>query len=203
MSTLCDTTCGGAATLPTAYDDNCAPERRIYGANYFVLITCDTILDITDSVAVAAAIVAGDVAISPKGRLIKGTTDQEIIENAYGCGEDIIGTLTTNYTFTTYNTTGCDSADDYVYWGNIFDNYQSFRIVTVDCCGHITYDATNNGTANPGFVFSITTFPNFVEGEGGLGLWEFGFSITHTASLDVYYDAVKTPLVLAELGISI
>lgn len=203
MSSLCDTACGGAATLPTAYDDNCAPERRRSGASYFVLITCDTVLDITDDTAVAAAIVAGDVAISPKGKLEKNGTDQEVIDDAYGCGQKIIGGLTTNYTFTTYNSAGCESVDDYTYWNSIFSNYQSFRMIPVDCCGFLHYNATDNATANPGFEFSITSFPDFVSGEADLGQWEIGFAIDHIDPIDVYYDAVQTPLVLAELGISV
>lgn len=214
MSTLCDTTCGGAAAIPTPYDDACAPERRQHGANYFILARCDVKIDMEDggiaagdgsatAYNVAGAVAAGVLEISPKGKLIKGSAEVETIENAYGCGQSIPGAITIPFTYETYNTTGCESAADYLYWKNLFDDYQSFRVMWVDCCGFLHYNATDNSTANPGYEFSVTTPPEFIEGDANLGKWNFAFEITGTELFDTYYDAVNTPLILAELGISV
>lgn len=193
MGNLCDTTCGGTGVLPTPYDANCVVNTRKSGANFFFLIKCDTALNLTDGQAVVAALQAGTIVRSPRGKLVRGKAETKRIEDAFGCGEGIGVGLETSFDYSTY-LASCDSTVDDDYWKNVNDNYPKYRFFWADCCGKIYYDA---GSDNPGFSMDLLENFTFGDGEQGAGQWTGKVKIKHNKDIPVMYD----PVVASALGI--
>lgn len=197
MATVCANTCGDATVLPGRYDLNCAVKTAKIGAEHFFKIKCNEVLDITDATAVAAAILSGVLQASPRGNIVKGRGDEDVIEDAFGCGEDINVSTETTLDYTTYMAE-CDNVDDNNYWGDINDQKGTYNILYVDCCGKIWADYTSE---NPGFKTSVSTSFEWVPGDSGLGIWEGQFTLTNPdgKSIRPFYDEA----VVSALGISI
>lgn len=195
MATLCDVTCGAASVPPVRYDADCSVESRKIGAEHFFLVKCDAEINITDPIAVDAAILAGDIVISPRGKLTTTRGDQDIIEDAFGCGDDIVLNRKKVINYETYQAK-CDDVTDDTYWADVNDNINSYRIGYVDCCGKIFYDV---GAANPGFKINLQETFEFVDGENGYGIWQGSFEIETTQSIIPLYDLA----VVTALGVSI
>lgn len=196
MASLCSTACAGVSNPPAAYDAACTIETRRYGSNYFCLVKCDETVDITLAANVNTAVTAGIIALSPLGKLIVQPEEQTVIESATGCGQDIAVGSTTDITFETYQTDGCDGITDFTYWYDLRENYLKYRIFWVDCCGIIFYD---EGASNPGYAFTMPKLPTWEEGEEGYGKWSMTFQISHTSGFGVLLDDTVTD----ELGISV
>lgn len=195
MATLCDTTCGAAAAAPTPYDASCVVTTRKIGAEHFFLIPCDESLDMNDAAAVAAAVSAGTIQKSPRGKITRNRGDQQKIEDAFGCGDDIILNRTQLLAYSTY-LASCNTVDDDTYWAAVNDGFLAFRMFWVDCCGKIYID---QGADNPGFKINLTETFEFVEGESNYGQWTGGFEIETSSSIIPIYDLT----VVSALGVSI
>jgi hypothetical protein len=144
---------------------------RDYGANHFAIIKCDyQFTDITDVAEWEAAVVSGDVAISPPGQLTSPAPTQTVAE-IEGCRREIVGNIEHIFDFSTEQTG--DSLEDYDYFKDIFTNSAGYRIVFFHCDGRIVMedeyvDQASGGVPDvtglsPGFEFSVSVVPHIVE----------------------------------------
>lgn len=196
MASLCDTTCGAAAVAPAAYDADCELITAKAGAEYFFVLPCDETLDLSDSVAVAAAITANTIRKSPRGKLIVSRGDETIIEDAFGCGDPINVGYSLNISFETYQAENANNLDD-TYWAAINDDHQTLRFFWVTCSGKIYYDA---GATNPGFKVALSQRFLPEAGEQNFVKWTGELRISDlTSSIIPLYDVA----VLNALGVSI
>lgn len=170
MSFLCSTTCGTLPTVPASYF-GCVDNMREFGSNHFALIKCDyQFTDITDVAEWEAAVVSGDVQISPPGRLIAQSPTQTVAE-IEGCRREVPGDIQHVWDFTTEQV--ADDLADYAYWKEVFQNSAGYRIVFLHCDGRIVmedlYVEQANGGApdvtgvSPGFTFSVPVVPHIIE----------------------------------------
>lgn len=199
LSLLCSTNCGSSSDVPQSYDNFCDDEFREYGANQFILAKCDyqftDIMDVTTEWP--AAMAADSVRVSPRGKLVVGEPTVNTFE-IEGCGREIVGEVEYLVDFETYQTK--DDLSDSTYWSNLFSNSGLYRLFWIDCDGILTLadnwaDAVNAVTVpsptatvsgeSPGFIFSITKPPFWVEGEQGYGKWVTQFKVKKVGILKV------------------
>lgn len=196
MASLCDTTCGAAATAPTPYDADCSVVTAKAGAEYFFTLPCDETLDMTDSVAVAAAITANTVQKSPRGKLTIERGDETIIEDAFGCGDDINLGYNLTLNFETYQAESANNDDD-TYWAAINDDFNTLRFFWVTCSGKIFYAV---GDANPGFKVSLVNRFLPEPGDNNFVKWTGSLEIS---DLTVSNIPLVDSAVLNALGVSV
>jgi len=185
---LCSTACGAASALPTNYF-NCTTKSRKYAYKHFVLLKCDyQFTDILDAAEWTAAVVSGDVVISPPGVLTLPTPDQTIID--IDCDTKLTTDITYTIDFFTYqvsegDTTDCD------FFKVLYDDHTSYVLMWYDCVAgderwavqddwRTAIDAgapaTVSGTS-PGFDFSVTQVPTWQAGDGDRGQWATQFQM--------------------------
>lgn len=189
MSLLCGTSCGTPANAPSRFDDCAQDVLREFGANHFVLQTCDSAwTDILDTTEWATKIAANDLAISPAGILTINAPTQEQFE-LEGCGREAIGKLTYTVDFVTYQTE--DDHADWTYFHTLFQSSRSWRIMFVDCNQVWMTDAdwaaaviaaggvgpVTIAGETPGFEFSVIQAPRWEAGESDYGRWAMQFQI--------------------------
>lgn len=185
---LCDTSCGTPANVPEKYNA-CIDSFRKFGSKHFVLIGCDvTWTDILDTAEWTTKIGADDLHASPAGilKINEPTVSSFIVE---GTGREATGEAEYLIDYETYQTKS--DLSDYTYFANIFDNNKSFYIFFLNGSGEwiiqddwVTEIAGGTpatiSTTSPGFEYSISILPAWVEGENGWGKWKMQFKVKKT-----------------------
>jgi hypothetical protein len=193
MSLLCALDCGEVeVTLNPDYSP-CKFERRDWGYSRLIRIKCDEVFtDINDPEEWAAKITAGAISVSPVGQLNIGEPSFTTLITS-GCGEETPGSQEYPLDFTTFRTD--KDLADYAFFKEVQDNVQNTRLILMDCNGifHLSDEyyaglVGGNGsesqpidlsTLSPGFNYSLTRVPQFVENEGPgkTGNWVVNFKI--------------------------
>lgn len=201
---LCSTACGTVPNPPEAYN-GCSDYTRRYGSDYFVLISCDyQFTDILDASEWTTAIAAGDIQISPPGKLIIQPPSSTTFE-IEGCGREIVGESEYLMDFESYQAKS--DLSDYDYYADLNADVRNFRVIPWMCSGEFLVQddwqaavaggspATVSGTT-PGFSFSLSQQPAWVEGEQKKGKWQLQMKVKKDGIL----RAVDLPGVGAVLG---
>ena len=197
MSLLC-VPCDVPVQPPQSFED-CIIELRKFGASKFALLACNyEFTDITSPAEWEAAIAAGNIAISPSGVLTIG--EPEVTNFVItGCGIEAVGELNYPITFTSYSTKL--DLSDYDYMIDLFDRSLSLRLIPIDCNSIFNLtpvwssavknqdseSVTASADQSPGFEFSITSPPSWIEGEGSKGQWSMSFSVKTNKPLNGVY----------------
>lgn len=198
MSFLCSDDCGSVeVTLQPNYSP-CEFEKRAWGYSKIVRIKCDiTFTDITDPTEWETKIVAGDISVSPISLVEIGEPATTVLITS-GCGEESPGSQDYPITVSSYRTKA--DLSDYAFYKELEANIQNTRLILVDCNGifHLDddYIAGLRGQGdsnppdltqlNPGFAYSLTRVPQFVqeEGFGKTGRWTYNLKIITQGMLD-------------------
>lgn len=177
-SLLCSTACGELTSPPASYWDGCDGNVfRKLGYPFAAIVRCDVeIPDIKDLTAWSAAKAAGNIQLLPCGK-VRTTSGFDTSSDVDDCGGDVVLETTVDVTFETYQT--AKDKSDYIYWKTLLKNHSNYRLVWFDCDGCPTFnpaatESVLNSTpnvGNPGYAFTISSNPDFVEGDGGRGKW--------------------------------
>ena len=211
MAAICSVACGARPAVPVSFHDNCTDIFRKFGSNHFILIKCDYVFtDVTDPAEWTTAIAADNIHISPAGALVLNEPDNPVVQ-VEGCGREVVGVNTYTIDFRTYQTGVITDnvPQDVKYWRDLVANVGSYRLLMLDCSEIFTVDdgwmdaveAAGGGAValagqNPGFEFSVSSIPIFVEGDESLGVWTTQFTVKKTGIL----EAVQLPGVPAVLA---
>lgn len=191
VTQLCGSGCGTAGNPAQSYRAFCDPDTfGKYGNPYFALIACGVnIPDITDAAAVQALVDAGQIVLSPRGRIdITNPTSTTIrIDDCVG-DKSVANTYA--LAFSTYQVKKFvqGEATDYDYYADILNNSSNYRVFWFDCDQEISttdeyidfiQDPANAPApvGSPGFAFSVSQVPHPVRGEGDRKRWEMTLSI--------------------------
>ena len=181
MAAICAAGCGVRPAVPSAFNNGCTDLLRQFGANFFILIKCDyQFTDITDTAEWTTAIAADDIHVSPPGALIGNPPSNPVVV-IEGCQREVVGVNEYTWGFSTYQTGAVlnNVPLDVAYWCELVGNSVSYRVMFLDCSGILWVDdgwmaaaETAAGTppvtvsgANPGFAFSMSAMPTWVEGD--------------------------------------
>jgi len=183
MSALCTFTCGGGVdALPVRYDDPCVITKRSADHATFNLIQCDVSLDLTDKTAVDASVAADEIECSPFGTIVFQAPTFENVD--LGCGRVITGDLTYNVDYNTYivqdvdalEAAAVDDQSEYDYFNDLWTKSPTYNWLSLDCNGMAYYE---DGT-NPGFKYTLSVPPYWIEGDAELGNWVMQFQLEST-----------------------
>lgn len=189
MAILCSDGCASPATLPSNYQDFCAPPvRRKSGWGHFVLIPCETTFDPTSS---ATWVTNG--AVSPEGKVTLGEPTLNVDTESSACGAETI--LDTEITFDFQTTNVAADGSDMDYFKDLLQNYERFNIAFVSCDGRVTIagdytDADTQDDFSPGYSFNITTPPHEIEASNYTAGWRWSGKITIGGAGMIEWDYV-------------
>lgn len=199
---LCSSTCGVAGQPPATYADLCDGNQfRKYGFPFFGLAKCDfTLPDPTDIAAWQTAIDAGDVVLSPRGKM-DISIDTETDPDVNICAGETVVSTTYSLTFSTYQAV---KFQDCRYFAQLLKQHLNYRIFWFTCEGCVympseyvdfVYETNNAGTpvapsASPGFEFTISSPPTETEGTGKKIVWTFTAEIELNGSDIICYTEI-------------
>lgn len=199
VTELCGATIGAANQPIESYHAYATGNQtRKAGKQYFVLIGCNVnIADPTDLALWDAAVTAGDIKISPKGKIVIPVPTLTTSPDIDDCGGDTVLDMTYQLQFSTYQANDTDAE----YWNEFFKNYSQYRVAWFDCKQNFNTPGEYvdfirdpaNATAPvgaPGFSFTVSVPPHPVRGDGNRVRWETTMEINLDGNEIIRYGNV-------------